>query len=275
MDHNGVTDMIKKAFLFVALTLPLMCFSQGEIMHQKDLNFYSENSMGFKFHSSGYGLDYRFEYRYTNKLRGFLETEFNCIKSPKEIKLYNPFFTNQKKFVYGKANNFYNIKVGVGIQKELFSKQDKNSLSIRYQLAIGGILGIEKPVYYNIVDSSDFTGNQQNFYYSPQLFNIDIHNPTDIISRESYFTGISETHFTPGIYLRAGLNFEFSNDLLKTKAIEIGTEFDAYLQKITIMAGNEQSFFLTIYCSYRFGYKYSTLLSRDARKFLRKQEKKE
>jgi hypothetical protein len=128
-------------------------------------------------------------------------------------------------------------------------------------------------MYYNIVDSTEIIGNQQYFYYSPQTFNLDHHNPSDIVSRETWFKGLSETQIIPGAYFRTGMNFEFSNDRFRTKAIEIGAEFDIYSKKVSIMAENGQHFFLSIYCSYRFGYKYSTLISRDARKFLRTQEK--
>lgn len=247
-------------------------YSQGEIIQEKDLNYYNENSFGLKLNSNGFGMDYRFEYRYTNKTRGFIEIGLDLLKDPKEIKLYNPFFNNQKKFVYGKINSVFTMKFGTGFQKEIFQKQDKNSLSIRYNLAVGGIFAFEKPIYYNIVDSTITIGNQQIFYYSPQTFNLDFHNPSDIVSRESYFMGLSETSIVPGAYLRTGINFEFSNDKYKSKALEIGAEFDAYPKKVTIMAENGNRFFLSIYCAYRFGYKYSTLISRDARKFLRKQE---
>lgn len=266
--------MAKRILSFFAIIcFPLLSFSQGEILQQKDLNFYNVNSLGLKLNSNGFGMDYRFEYRYTNKTRGFLETQINLLKDAKEIKLYNPFFTNQKKFVYGKVNSVFNVKIGTGIQKEIFSKQDKNSLSIRYQFAGGLVTSFEKPVYYDIVDSTEIVGNQQYFYTSPQKFDINYHNPTDIVSRENYFMGISETAITPGIFLRSAINFEFSNDKFKTRALELGCEFDIYPKNITIMVENGHQYFLTIYCSYRFGNKYDTLLSRDARKFLRKELK--
>jgi hypothetical protein len=260
--------------MLLSVGISSLSYSQGEIIQQKDLNYYNENSFGLKLNSNGFGLDYRFEYRYTNKTRGFFETEIDILKDPKEIKLYNPFFTNQKKFVYGKINSVFKIQIGTGIQREIFSKQDKNSLAIRYQLGIGGTFAFAKPMYYNIVDSTEIVGNQQYFYYSPQTFNLDYHNPSDIVSRESWFKGISETEIIPGAYVRAAMNFEFSNDRYKTKAIELGAEFNLYAKKITIMAENGQQFFLSIYCSYRFGYKHSTLISRDARKFIKTQENK-
>ncbi len=260
--------------MFLFLVISSLSYAQGEIVQEKDLNYYSENSFGLKLNSNGFGLDYRFDYRYTNKTRGFLESGVDILKDPKELKLYNPFFNDQKKFVYGKINSVFKIRLGTGIQREIFSKQDKNSLSIRYQFAVGGSFAFAKPMYYNIVDSVEIVGNQQYFYSSPQTFNLDYHNPSDIVSRESWFKGLSETKIIPGAFIRAGLNFEFSNDRFKTKALEIGAEFDIYTKNVTIMAENEQQFFLNIYCSYRFGYKYSTLISRDARKFLRNQEKK-
>jgi hypothetical protein len=265
--------MKKVLKILVLVCLPLMGFTQGEILQQKELNYYNQNSFGGKLTSSGWGIDYRFGWRYTNKTRGFAESSFNLVKDPKEVRVYNPYFDNQKKFVYGKKNSFFTLHIGSGIQKEIFSKADKNSISITWQLAAGGILGFEKPIYYNVVDSSEIIGNYIKFYTSKQKFNLNYHNPIDIVSREPFTRGLNETDINYGLYARAAMNFEFSNDRFKTKAIEIGTYLEAYPRKITILAEHERQIFLNIYCSYRFGYKYSTLISRDARKFMRKKEK--
>ncbi|MFO7788946.1 MAG: hypothetical protein ACQES1_00460 [Bacteroidota bacterium] len=267
--------MIKILKILVLLFLPILGLSQGEIIEKKALNYYNEHSFGAKLISSGAGIDYRFGWRYTNKTRGFAEASFSFVKDPKEIKVYNPYFDNQKKFIYGKVNSVFNLHIGSGIKKEIFSKQDKNSISITYQLAGGCVLGLEKPIYYQVVDSSEIIGNQQIFYTSPQKFSLNHHNPVDIVSRESFFKGIGETKVKPGVYARAAFNFEFSNDRYKTKAIEIGTYLEAFPKKITILAEHEKQIFFAMYCSYRFGFKYSTSISRDARKFFRKEEKKE
>ncbi len=260
--------------IFIMLWFPLLCFSQGEIIKEKDLNFYNENSMGLKLSSNGFGLDYRFGYRYTNKTRGFFESEINYLRNPKEIRLYNPYSISRKKFVYGKVNTVFNVKLGTGIQREIFSKQDYNSISIRYQIAGGLALAFEKPIYYEIADSTKTINNQQIIYTSPQTINVDYHQPIDVMSRKPFFMGISETKITPGVYVRLALNFEFSNHKYRTRAIEIGSEFDLFPREITIMAKNGQNLFLNIYLSYRFGYKHSTLISRDARKFLKKEQKR-
>jgi hypothetical protein len=265
--------MAKYLKILAFICLPLFGYSQGEIIKQKELNYYNQHSLGGKLISNGWGIDYRFGWRYTNKTRGFLEIDFSYVKDPKEIKVYNPYFDNQKKFVYGKVNSVFNLHVGTGTKKEIFSKQDKNSINISYQLSGGTVLAIEKPIYYEVVDSSEIIGNQQIFYTSPQKFSLNHHNPVDIVSREPFFKGVGETRITPGGYLKASMNFEFSNDRYKTNALEIGAYTEVFPKKITILAEHEKQFFLSLYCSFRFGYKYSTLISRDARKFFRKKEK--
>lgn len=255
--------------IFMAIT----ACGQGEVVKQKEINYYNSNSVGIKLTSNGWGPDYRFSWRYTRKARGLAEADLYFINDPKEIKLYNPFIDNQKKFVYGKINSFVNLHIGTGYQKEIFSKQDKNSIAIRYQITGGAVLGFEKPIYYRIVDSTVISGNTQTFYYSTQKFNMNIHNTSDIISREPFYKGINETQLKPGIYLRTAMNFEFSNRTMATNALEVGTIIEAYFSKIEILAQNPHRFFFSMYCSYRFGKKYSTLMSRDARKFLEKSQK--
>ncbi len=58
----------------------------------------------------------------------------------------------------------------------------------------------------------------------------------------------------PGAYLKAGINFEFSQSETLIHALEAGVMIQAYLNSLEIMAVDDnQQFYFTLFVSYRFG----------------------
>lgn len=244
--------------------------AQGELLDERGPDNYNENSFGLNLNSSGWGLDYRFSKRINFRNRYFFAVDYNFVKDPKEIKVINPYFEAQKKFVYGKLNSFHTIRFGLGWQRMIFEKRDKGSISINYLISVGPVIGLIKPIYYEIVDSTETIGNIQYFYASEQKLDIDNHSASDIINRSAFYKGISEIGIAPGVFIKTGMAFDFSNDVLKTNVIEVGIALDTYLRPVEIMANNAKQIFGTIYLEYRFGVKYNANLNREARRDARK-----
>ena len=222
-------------------------FSQGEIDDSKKVFFRNEKSFGFFLNSNGWGVNYR----YAKRFRGYAQKhwifdgDFNVMKHPKEIKLFNEVYATGSRFVYGKYNYAFNIRASVGRQEELFRKFDKRSVSVRFVLLGGASAVFLKPIYYNVYVNYDIT-NVEKFSTSA--------NAQGILGRASVFKGIDEITVIPGGYLKVGLSFEYSKKDRKLKAVEIGASFEAYPKKIKIMAIEDNSmFFPTLYVSFRFG----------------------
>jgi hypothetical protein len=252
-------------------------FAQGELQTDREPDNYNLNSYGIKLNSNGYGLYYSYSNRINFRLRNFAEAEYNYHKDPKEIKVINPYFDayNTRKFVFGKTHTVHNIKVGYGYNKMIYEKRDKNSISIHITGSVGAILSISKPIYYEIVDSVKISNTFLIPYTS--FYKIDINfqnNPTDIIGKAPFGLGLNELKIHPGLYAKFGLQFDFSQDVMKTKVLETGAIFDSYLVPIEIMAGKENNFFLSLYLSYHFGKKYDANLNREYRKEQRKDQRR-
>ncbi|HOZ29807.1 MAG TPA: hypothetical protein PLL66_02725 [Bacteroidales bacterium] len=244
-------------------------FPQGELETNREPDKYNLNSIGFKLNSNGSGAYYSFSTRINYRLRRFFEAEYNYMKSPKEIKVVNPYFESitVKKFVFGKTYTVHNIKFGYGYNKVLFDKRDKNSVSINFKGSGGAILAFSKPIYYEIVDSLKLI----NGYFVPytSYYRIDINiqnNPTDIVGKAPFNLGLNEIKFHPGFYIKMGMSFDFSQDVMKSKVLETGAIFDYYLNPIEIIAGQVNSTFLYLYICYNFGKKYDAALNREYRK---------
>ena len=66
-----------------------------------------------------------------------------------------------------------------------------------------------------------------------------------------------EYQFQPGIFLRAGLEADYSVAPELIQNIELGIAVDGYLNQVEIMANNDPTFyFATVYLSFSLGNKF-------------------
>ncbi len=247
--------VVKKiAIVFGLILYSYILFAQGEIAEQDKIFYKNERTFAILLNSNGLGVNYRYGKRITELKKVIYDVDLVNIKHPKEIKLTaQTYYFTSKNFVYGKLNQFYNLRLGIGIQNEMFPKVDKGGISIRRYFSFGTSIGIKKPIYYTI--GVDENGDSQIDYEVIEKFSFTQHLPTtNITGRASFFKGFNEISFVPGIYGKFGLMFEFGKFNKTINAVDAGIIVDAFAQKIPIMAMNSYPrFFLTLYASYRFG----------------------
>ena len=232
-------------FHFIAFNL----FSQGEISEQPRIFYRNERSVGVLLNSNGLGVNGRYANRINARKKTIWELDFVGIKHPKEYKYSNPYNSN-RRFVFGKLNSFFDLRVGYGKQKEMFKKVDKGGISIRRYFSFGPTLGILKPIYYEVLQ---YTSPQSEPYLITEKFVTHL-NQQFIWGKASFFKGINEISVVPGGYGRFGFSFEYSRSDITLHAIETGLILDIFPKKIPIMDTEENNFlFLTLFISYRFG----------------------
>lgn len=255
---------------FIISTIPLISLAQGEFETSRGPDDYIAHTFGIKLNSNGFGGHYDFSKRITYRLRRFYEVEYNFVKDPKEMKFTVSYLSSYttRRYIYGKVNSVHNIRAGYGINRMIFEKRDKNSISIHLLGAVGGTLCFSKPIYYEIVDSVI-----NNEIYSSEKKFESLQDPA-ILGKAPVKLGFSEIKLHPGLYAKFGLAFDFSRDVMKTSILEVGTGFEYYFREIEIIADNPHNYFFTLYLSYNFGRKYDARLDRDYRKEQRKKERK-
>ena len=236
--------MPKKIILLIIFFLiTYSIYSQGELTEESEIFYKDERSTGLQLNTNGWGLNFRRGYYVAPAKKNLWEVGFNKIRHPKEYKISNPYSYTMKRYVYGKLNTCYDIKFGFGRQRNLFHKSGKESVEIRLIYFIGPTLGILKPIYYEIYDTVPYHEK-----YKPA------HQPGLILGRSSFVRGLSEIKINPGIYFKFGISFEHGKYEEQLRAIEIGFETSAYLQKMKIMAVVPNSqFFFTLFLTYRIG----------------------
>ncbi len=229
-------------------------FSQGEIDKQDKVFFRNERSWSGSLNSNGWGLNYRYAKRLTAFSSLVFDVDFASIRHPKEIKSQSPYKGGWgRSYVFGKTNEAFSIRGGTGYQKELFKKFDQGGISVRFFSGGGLSLAWLKPVYYQKV--TGYNPNTMELTYESSLFDPDyMQSVYDILDKESFFKGMNESKFLPGVFARAGLCFEYSAEDRLIHALEGGVQFEGFLKKLPILAiEDNQQFFITLFVTYRFG----------------------
>jgi hypothetical protein len=136
------------------------------------------------------------------------EIDLAKIKHEKELKI--TFSSSQQigsSFVYGKLNTLFTLRGGIGMQKEIFRKEDKGGISIRYFYTFGPSIGLQKPVYYEIIVPS--TDSTSPYQYETKTVRFETHIIDQIQRRAPFYVGLDELTLVPGVYGKFGFTFEF------------------------------------------------------------------
>ncbi len=245
--------MNKKIFLLFLFLFVLSCtYGQGELIEeQKKTLFRDERSFGISINSDGFGGNFRYgEFidAYNKKL---FYGDISYIRHQKEVKITNSSFDSQKRFVFGKKNLAVIFRGGIGWQKRKFPKLDKGGVEINFFALSGGSFAILKPIYYEVAYRES-----QLMIVREEKFDINNRNHRDgyIFARSSFLEGFSELKIIPSVFLKAGVNFEFSKKNDDVQALEGGFLMEIFLKKVEIMATEKNNqFFFTLFLSYSFG----------------------
>lgn len=238
--------IIAGLFLYCAVSLN----AQGDLDEQQKVFFRNERSYAFLLNTDGIGFSYREAKRVNFLNKRLLEFDIGTLKHPKEYKIRNPWTTGTGSFVFGKLNSVIFIRGGIGHQHEIYKKADLGGVAIRYFFSAGPVVALYKPIYYRVL----YPVSLNEFELKDEKFEVSIHQPTDIYSKARFTKGLNETKALPGLYGKAGFNFEYSKEDKVIHAIEIGAQINAFPKVIPIMASpDNKAVFFSLFVSYRFG----------------------
>jgi hypothetical protein len=227
-----------------------LSFAQGELDEQQKVFFRNERSFAILLNSDGFALGYRRGNRIDYLNKRLIEIDIGTLKHPKEVKLSNSYYQTNGSFVFGKLNSVFFIRGGLGHQHEIFRKADLGGIAVRYFYSAGPVLALYKPIYYKVL----YPVGMNTYQIKEEKFESSIHHPGDIYARSSFTKGLNEMQALPGLYAKAGFNFEYSKQDKIIHAIEIGSQINAFPKKIPIMATTDnKAIFFSLFVSYRFG----------------------
>ena len=226
-----------------------------------------EKSGNIMLHTLGYGLGYRFGTNQTYYKNRMFEFDLFEMRAPNQTRRYNENFPNPRSYVYGKLNNLYIIRAGIGRQFLLNRKPYWGGVEVR-TFYYGGIdIGLAKPsylyiAYYVVVDNQITVDHIALERYDPVIhfpyIGANTSNLSDIYGRGPILSGFNKIKPYPGLYAKGGFNFEFSAQNDRIKAVEAGVTIDVFPTRVPIMAFKEPNlFFITGYLSFHFGKRYN------------------
>lgn len=213
---------------------------EGELVFRKHSIF------GFKANSDGYGLSYEIGRFKSNRLTNIYQLELNEKKhrQEKKINTINNGFEFNSTIPF-KMNNFYQVKLGLGQQRIIGGKGNKNGVAVAVIYAGGLSLGLVKP--YLI----DVESNGKRFRSEfPTIWD----SGYAIIGAAGFTTGWSELSVKPGAHAKAAMRFDYGRFNETVTAIEAGINVEFYSAKIPqVMFAKQDQFFFNAYVSILLG----------------------
>ncbi len=240
----------KTAVFTVLSLLSFSLYGQGELDEQPKIMLRNERSGIVFLTSTGIGAGYRYGKRIVARKQTLYDIELTNTKDPKEVRLTSSNYTySSRSYVYGKENTFFKFKGTWGKQYEMFRKNDKGGVSIRQFYAVGPIIGVLKPIYYDVFYSIP----PDNGSFKTEKFTTSL-DPQRIVGKASFFKGFDELSVIPGVTAKAGFSFEYSREDAVIHALEFGVSIDAFPREIPIMATENNHFlYVNLFAGYRFG----------------------
>ncbi len=219
---------------------------------------YSHERMGAVIaHTLGMGVGYKWGKNTTAFKTRLISAEFVSFKSHKQIKTINPYFNNAKRYVYGKMNDVFYLRGGIGNKQLLNRKPFWGGVEVRWLYEGGATVAIEKPYYLFVISFYPGIGNDLNYVIESQRFDPEFHSWDDIYGKAPFTKGLNEISFKPGLYAKTAFNFEFGEVRTRMQALEAGFILEFFPQGVTILADDSNnrlfwSFYLSLAIGKRF-----------------------
>ncbi len=212
-----------------------------------------QHSYGVTAHNLGLGIQYRWGKRISFFKSRIFEVEFQTLRSWKQTRLLNSYVGNSRSYVYGKMNDAFTLRFGMLWKKQLNRKPYWGGVELRWVYGGGVSLGITKPYYLYTMYFYEISPGIYNYNIKTERFT---DNPLwdDIYGRAPFSKGLNEIKFSPGLYLKTGLSFDYSNSHEKIKTLEVGAALDILPMGITIMYNTPKKIIApTLYITFTWG----------------------
>ncbi len=226
-------------------------YEEGSLIYSKQFAY------GFKLNTDGWGGFYEHGKYKTITNTSLWWIELGERKSQKEEKVTTGedigggFILVGNPYIFGKENNFYYLKGGIGQQKLIGGKNNKNGVAVSGIYGGGISLGYLKPYYLTVQNTA--TGETKDIKYSDST-SLQFLDPNAISGGSGFTKGFGEGTFVPGAYARLALRFDYGRYNEFLSALEVGINADYYTKKMPILINNpEKRFFLNGYIAIEFG----------------------
>lgn len=245
--------MNARTIFAIILGTLIIGFLQAQQRIPQGQNFYNntrgvlydkELAMDFKLHTNGFALGVNI-----GQLKSFYLTRYVHI-SIGEIKHAKEFRQNDgqisltqvsRSFIFGKQNNFYNLRVGVGEKRYFSEKAARKGVAVGWSYEAGGTLGLLKPYYLQLLNSLEpgslefiIRSEKYSDETAERFLNID-----RIQGASGFAAGLGELSVLPGLHGKLAMHFDWGAFDEFVKAMEAGVMVDVFFKKVPIMVESQ------------------------------------
>lgn len=165
----------------------------------------------------------------------------------------------QNAYIYGKQNNLFVLRAGIGEKRFLTEKAAKKGVAIGLSYRAGPVLGLLKPYYLDVsVTESAGANTTQSIKFSDDEFRF--LNEAQIVDNSGFLKGIGEMSPAIGGQAMAALHISWGAFEEYVRAIEAGIMVDFFFREIPILvetagspAFQNKPLFLNIFLNFQFG----------------------
>jgi hypothetical protein len=222
-----------------------------KLEEEGDPAFKKQNIFGIKLSTDGYGLSFEKGKYQTARKTLLFQFELNEKKSPKEEKTASSqnIFTGQvNSVVWGKANNFYQFKLGIGQQYLIGGKANKSGVAVSAIYAGGLSVGMAKPYLVDVENTATREQSRKKFTDSADG------NTYQLIGASGFTHGWGEVKIKPGVHAKIAMRFDYGRFNETVSAIEAGLNAEYYFSKVEQLIFNKpKNFFFNAYITILFG----------------------
>jgi hypothetical protein len=226
---------------FTGLSQRTLVLGQNNYDQRREIIYEKEFSTDFRIHTGGAAIGINL-----GKIRSYNRTSLKYfgigeLKHPQEVKQNQnlPFGagTGLRGYIFGKQNNFFALRGGIGEKRYLSEKARRKGVAIAVSYEAGPTIGLLKP-YYLMLRTEPANFNQPNF--RSERFSIDNEarflSVDKIFGADNFFQGIGELGLRPGIHAKFSAHADWGILDEFIKALEAGFMLDAFFQQVPIMA---------------------------------------
>ncbi|HVI45989.1 MAG TPA: hypothetical protein VM802_14025 [Chitinophaga sp.] len=220
--------------------------------------FEREFSAGARLNTDGWTGFAELGYRKNRKIVNYFQLEVSEKRNHKEDKRPGGgtgYSFTERPYIFGKQNNFYPVKLGIGQRYLIGGKANKNGVEVS-AIYYGGVsIGLLKP-YYLTVRSK--TGDQvETIKYNPNDEG-NFLQADRIYGAGGFGKGWSELSVIPGLHAKLGMRFDWAHFNEVVSALEIGVNAEMYTKKVPIMVTeNNKQLFFNAYVGIQFGKRWN------------------
>jgi hypothetical protein len=204
---------------------------EGAIIYEK------QNTYGLKLYSDGWGAFFEKGYQKSVNKANLFSLEIGERRHPKEDKVFSlqqsGGFLFGTPLIYGKQNNFFFAKLGLGQSYLIGGKGNRNGVSVSAVYKGGLSLGALKPYYVDIQPPGTTETISVKWENGEGPYDdVFLINP---IGSSGLFKGFNELQLKPGAFVQGSVRFDYGRYNEMVSALEVGFNIEYYTSNMPIM----------------------------------------